>query len=393
MFNKKIVIISNYFPPEMGAAANRIQNMAEGLHDRGNEVTIICPIPNYPLGKIFKEYKGKFKVKEEKNEILIERYWVFPSVSRNMFVRFLSMISFAFSMWFSLFSLLKKKPNLIIVQSPPLFVALSGLLLSKLIRSKSILNVSDLWPLSALELGKLKKGVLYSILEEIEKINYRLADKIIGQSEETINYISNSINKDCLVYRNVPFFKETTSKPKNKTLKIVYAGLLGYAQGLLGLCKQINFKELNVEFHIYGSGMEENEIRNYIKNNDTTIFFHGRLNSDIIKIEILKYDVALVCLVDYIYGAVPSKIFDLMQLKTPILFSGLGEGAEIVKNEEIGLCSEPNDLSKLIENIETFKNMDTNSYTSFSDNCYTAHLNKFNLELEMDKLVNFIDYF
>lgn len=391
MSKNKIVIISNYFPPEMGAAANRIKNMAEGLRDRGNEVTIICPIPNYPLGKIFKEYRGKFKVKEEKNEILIERYWILPSVSKNMFVRFTSMISFAFSLWFSLFSLLKKKPNLVIVQSPPLFVALSGLLLSKLIRSKSILNVSDLWPLSALELGKLKKGILYSILERIEKLNYMLADKIIGQSEETINYISNIINKDFLVYRNVPFFQETTSKPKNKTLKIVYAGLLGYAQGLLSLCKQINFKELNVEFHIYGSGMEENEIINYIKNNDTTIFFHGRMNSDKIKGEILKYDVALVCLVDYIYGAVPSKIFELMQLKIPILFSGLGEGAKIIEKYQIGLCNEPKDLDLLIKNIETFKNMDVTSFNRFSDNCFKAHLKKFNLELEMDKLVNFID--
>jgi len=390
MAKNKIVIISNYYPPEMGAAANRIKNMAEGLRDQGNDVTVICPIPNYPMGRIFKEYKGKFRIDEKSNGIVVKRYWIFPSISKNIIVRFFSMISFASSMWLSLFWLLKNKPNLFIIQSPPLFVALSGLVLSKVVRSKSFLNVSDLWPLSGFELGLIKKGVFYSLLEKIELFNYKLADKIIGQSEETIVYIKKKVSKECLVYRNVPFYKEFKITQKKEPFRIVYAGLLGYAQGILNICKQVNFKDLDVEFHIYGSGMEESAIIDFLKSNNRNIFFHGKLDADKIKDEILKYDVALVSLVDKIYGAVPSKIFELMQLKIPVLFSGKGEGADIVRKEEVGLCSVPGDYNSLIENIRTFKKMDSYSFNEFSKKCFNAHVNKYNLELEMIKLLNFI---
>lgn len=390
MAKRKIVIISNYYPPEMGAAANRIKNMAEGLRDQGNEVIVICPIPNYPMGSIFKEYKGKFRIDEKSNGIVIKRYWIFPSISKNIVVRFFSMISFASAMWLSLFWLLKNKPNLFIIQSPPLFVALSGLVLSKVVKSKNVLNVSDLWPLSAVELGIMKKGIFYALLEKIETLNYRLSDKIIGQSEETISHIKKRIDRESLVYRNVPFYKEFPTKQKKETLRIVYAGLLGYAQGLLNICKQVNFKELNVELHIYGSGMEEEEIVDFIKNNETTVFFHGRMDADKIKEEILKYDVALVSLVTKIYGALPSKIFELMQLRIPILYSGEGEGAVIIMHEEIGLCSHSNDFLSLTENIITFKNMSVNSYNRLTKNCFNSHLKKYNLEIELAKLKYFI---
>ena len=390
MNKEKIVIISNYYPPEMGAAANRIKNMAEGLRNAGKEVVVICPLPNYPSGRVFKRYKNKFYKKEEIKGIEVRRYWIFPSISKNVILRFLSMFSFACSMWFSLFWLLKKKPSIVIVQSPPIFVAFSGLLLSKVIKSKSFLNVSDLWPLSGFELGLIKKGLLYSFLERIELFNYKLADKIIGQSEETINYIGKKVDKEFLVYRNVPFYKEFETSPKKETFRIVYAGLLGYAQGVLNICNHINFKDYDVEFHIYGSGMEEVALTNFLRSTNRNIFFHGKLDADKIKTEILKYDVALVSLVHKIYGAVPSKIFELMQLKIPVLFSGTGEGAEIVKNEEIGLCSASGNYNSLIENISAFKKMDRYSFKEYSNNCFNAHRNKYHLELEMIKLLKFL---
>lgn len=371
----------------MGAAANRIKNLADGLYNKGYDVSVICPLPNYPKGKIFKDYKNNFSVNEKIDGVKIKRYWIYPSKSKNGFIRFLSMFSFAFSMWFAIFSLFKNKPDTFIIQSPPLLVAFSGLLMSKFLLTKNILNVSDIWPLSALELGVIKKGKLYTFLEKIEKYNYKFADKIIGQSDEIITHVSNIVNKETLVYRNVPKYKKYP--PKEKTLgatKIVYAGLLGYAQGILKICEQINFKELNAEFHIYGAGMDENGIRKIANKENNNIFFHGVKSSSEIKKEIYKYDFGFVPLRNRIYGAVPSKIFEIIQLGMPILFVGEGEGKMIIEENNIGLTSSPNDFDSLRIKILELNKYDHKAYLKMSKNCLLAHKNGYKLEIQLEKI-------
>ena len=100
MKNKKINIFSIYFPPENGAASYRIYNLANGFVERGNNVNIITSMPSYPFGKIFKKYKYKIYKKEILNDINIYRLWIMPSKSKNIFLRFLSMMSYSISMFF-----------------------------------------------------------------------------------------------------------------------------------------------------------------------------------------------------------------------------------------------------------------------------------------------------
>jgi len=390
--SKKIVIISNYYPPEMGAAANRIKNLAQGLKEKGNEVTIICPLPNYPEGKIFKKYRNKFFKEEVIEGINVKRFWIFPSKSKKSIIRLFSMLSFAWSFWFSIFSFIRSKPDLFIIQSPPLFVGLSGLIFSKVLKSNNVLNVSDIWPLSALELGVIKRGFFYSILEKIEKINYKLADKIVGQSKETITHINTITTKKCLVYRNVPSFKKYPIKLKEKeNLKIVYAGLLGFAQGILKICEEINFKDLGTELHIYGAGMDEQKILEIVENQDKNIFFHGRKTATEIKKEILKYDVGFVPLKNKIYGAVPSKIFELMQLGTPILFYGEGEGAKIVMEEKVGFATNSDNITDLENRIVGFKEMSSIKFKEISLNSLKLHEEKYNLENQLNNFMKLLD--
>ena len=388
---KKIVIVSNYYPPEMGAAANRIKNLAEGLQEKGNTVTVLCPLPNYPEGKIFDNYRSKFFTKESLNNIVVKRFWIFPSKSKKSIIRLLSMLSFAMSLWFAIFSLIRKKPDMFIIQSPPLLVGLSGLLLAKLIGCKRILNVSDIWPLSALELGVIEKGRFYNFLESIEKLNYNLATKIVTQSNETAIHIKKIVAKETLVYRNVSNFIEYDVKEKSKgKLKIVYAGLLGYAQGILEICQSIDFKKLNAEFHIYGAGMHQEEIEKLV-NNSSSIFYHGVVSSLEIKEKIRMYDVSLVPLKNRIYGAVPSKIFELMQLGVPVLFLGEGEGELLVKENNLGLFCKSNDFKKLEKVIKKFTLLDQSEYSALSYNSLKAHKKEFRLDYQLTKFIDFIE--
>ncbi|MCF6306652.1 MAG: glycosyltransferase family 4 protein [Flavobacteriaceae bacterium] len=388
MENKKtILVISNYFPPEKGAASNRMFSMVDGFSKQNYKVTVVCPLPNYPQGKIFEGFKGKLYQKETTNFGEIYRLWLWPSNSSNKFVRLFSMISFSISL--KLFFFLKRIPKKVVIQYSPVFVGFTAVFLSILFRKKIILNVSDLWPLAGLEMGLLKKGAYYSILEKMEHFCYRKSDLILGQSEEILQHIKNlKIEQPLFLYRNFPDFippKITKKNDDKNVIKIVYAGLLGVAQGLLKICSEVEFTK-EVQLHIYGNGPETEKIKNINKEN---IFYHGELDREILHKELQKYDIGFVPLTNRIYGSVPSKIFELSRLGLPVLYFAGGEGETIVNYFCIGWTIPVNNNSALQDFITTLSSEKLKEFSNC--NIQEKSVINFDLNKQFEKLVNTFD--
>lgn len=285
---KDILIITSYFPPEIGAASNRISHLANGLND-SFDITVLTPLPNYPTGKIFDAYKGRFSHVSKENNITVKRLWIYASNSRNKLLRLVAMLSYSFSLsWYFMWH---KVPKTVIVQSPPLLVAFTSMLFLGLKKRTLILNVSDLWPIAGLELGAFKKNFSYRMLERIERFNYKKATLVLGQSEEILDHVKSIYpQKPTFLYRNFPDFEPPKIKPlpKSETLKIVYAGLLGIAQGIYKLCVELDYSD--IELHIYGSGAEEDKIKDFIsKHPDLPVFYHGRVSRMVLHFKILDY--------------------------------------------------------------------------------------------------------
>ena len=95
----KVLIVSFYYEPEVGAAPSRITNLAKGLKASGMDVDVLTCLPNYPKGRIFKGYRGHFSMKEEVEGINVYRYWTYATVSKNPIKRVLAMTAFATTMW------------------------------------------------------------------------------------------------------------------------------------------------------------------------------------------------------------------------------------------------------------------------------------------------------
>ena len=385
----KLLIISNYYNPEIGAAPSRISMLAEGLSELGNDVDIVCPLPNYPFGKIFDGYKNKLSIKEVFGSVQINRYWIYPSVSGNVIERILSMFSFSVSQLLFLFEYKKiKNVDWIIIQNSPLLVSFFAIGLFGKINKKIALNISDLWPMSALELGAIKKGKFYSLLEWIEKYNYKKSKLIIGQSEEILKHVNGFVDKPVFLYRNLQ--KNNNNFVKNKasgTFKIIYAGLLGLAQGVFEIIQNIDFKELGVEFHVYGQGNESEIINEYIAQNPLcNIFYLGAISKNDIQEILPSFHASIVPLKTSIKGAVPSKIFELAQYNVPILFCGGGEGADIVNSLGLGYVSEPANYGMLKKNIAKIKNLSTEKYNELLKNCESAVKNNFDFNEQLKQL-------
>lgn len=392
----KVLIVSFYYEPELGAAPSRITNLAKGLKASGVDVDVLTCLPNYPKGEIFEGYRGRFSMKETIDGINVYRYWTYATVSKNPFKRVLAMTSYAVTMWaFAFKRRLIKSYDRVIVQSPPIMVSASAVMFfRKLFGKNTILNVSDLWPGSAVELGFVRKGsTSFKVLSFLERFIYRDAASVMGQSQEIVEHICGMFpGKRAFLYRNL---QPVTGSPvvkreRNPRLKIVYAGLFGVAQDMLSLLKAIDFKSIDVEMHLYGGGNQMDDILSYIKDGDKNIYYHGYVSKQEINEELKKYDLSIIPLAAHIHGAVPSKIFDLLPAGIPILFSGDGEGARIVKDCGFGLVSKFGDYAALENNIRSFTAMSQSEYSVYVTNCLDAANGEFSFAKQMERFCDFI---
>jgi len=358
---EEILIISNYYPPEKGAAANRIEQLALKLNQNKYNVSVICPLGNYPKGELFDEYKGKFSVTENRDGITVKRLWIYPSVSKNLLIRIISVLSFSGMLFFYL--LFKKIPKKVIVQSPPLLLSFISVFVLSLKNKKIILNISDLWPMAAIELNALKKDSFsHKFSMFLERYIYKKATLILGQSNEIITHIHTLYSdKKCYLYRNFPDHNVSVIELKteeNQPIKIFYAGLLGIAQGVFELCQKIDLKGLNVELHIFGDGVEKTQLEALISSKkEERLFFHGMLDRTELHQQLKSFDVAIVPLKTRIYGSVPSKIFEYGSLGFPILYFGGGEGGTIVIENNLGWVAAVGDFNDLNEKIRTISSV------------------------------------
>lgn len=386
-----ILIISNYYPPEKGAAANRIQQMATKLDENNYNVSVICPLANYPKGELFPEYKGKFFTEEKEKNITIKRLWIYPSNSKNRVLRTLSVLSFS-SVLFT-YLLFKKTPKKVIVQSPPLLLSFISVLVLSLKNKKIILNVSDLWPLAAVELKALRKNSIpHKISLFFENYIYRKSSVIFCQSNEIIAHIQTLfMDKKCVLYRN--FSDHQIEKPlvenlRNEPIKIFYAGLLGIAQGVLELCQKIELGGLNVELHIFGDGAEKSMIEQFLKQNtQENIFFHGMLERNELHDQLNSFDIAIVPLKTRIYGSVPSKIFEYSALGFPILYCGGGEGESIIRENNLGWVSEVGNFASLNTTLIGISEIGKEQIQVMKKQVFVQATQNFNLDNQMKELI------
>lgn len=400
----KILLVAERYWPEVGAAPSRLANMAEGLKAEGNEVDVLTGLPNYPKGKIFDGYRGCVSRKEEHNGARLFRYWMYATVSRNPLARIINMFSFAVIIW--LFAFKRKTVrayDMVIIQTPSLVVAASAMKLFKGVYGRRcVLNVSDIWPSTAVDMGAMKEGgYSYRFLRKCELFLYRKCDAVLGQSQEILDYVKDEMQRCGMetdskrfLYRNLQHYALSYDhKKRNDKLKVVYSGLLGVAQDVAGIVQNVPFQQLGVEFHIFGGGNQLSEIEAWCASHpDSNVFTHGFVPKEQIAECLLKMDVGVIPLSTRIRGAVPSKLYDILPQGLPVLYAGGGEGAAFVESREIGYTCTPGDYAALTENITRMRDMDEEEYEQMSARCITVSRDELDFNKQMKECVNFLKF-
>src|ERR1700681_104517 len=166
----RVVLITHYFPPEVGAPQARLFELASHAAAAGHSVTVVTGLPNYPTGVIPPEYRDRSRRQETRQETMdgvrVIRTWVYATPNRGFLRRILNHLSFALS---SLTALRRVGPtDVIFIESPPLLTGLAVLVYARVKRAPYIFNVSDIWPQSAVELGALRNPVAIKLSEMLE---------------------------------------------------------------------------------------------------------------------------------------------------------------------------------------------------------------------------------
>lgn len=359
----KILLISQYFPPEMGAPQARLSEMLRRLRDMGHEISVLTAMPNYPTGKVFDGYKGRWRVRDSFEGMPVTRTWVFPSKSSRFLPRLACYFSFAIS------SLLLGvwgigRQDLVLIESPPLFLVPAALLISKLKRARPVLMVADIWPDILIQMGHAKKGLAVRMMYALESFCYNHSAGITlttpGMCQEirdrfphlpNVTILSNGVDTEMFRpdLRDAAIRSELGASPDD--FLVGYCGLHGLAQGLeivvdaaARLCDQVGIK-----FVMIGDGPTKEAVEQQAKKLDlpNLRLLPQRPKRDMPAI-IASLDVSLMPLSVRIPGAMPSKVYEaLASGAIPIVAKGT-DADMLVNRHNAGLSYEPGDLAEFV---------------------------------------------
>ena len=356
-------ILTQYYPPEMGAPQARLSDLARRLREHGHDVTVLTAMPNYPTGRVQAGYRVLFR-REQRDGVRVLRAPIYPNQSLGLLPRLASYFSFVVSsLIFGAFTL--PRLDFLLTESPPLFLGIAGFVLSRWKRARWIFNVSDLWPDSAVRLGVVGNGLGLSMARYLEAFCYRRAWLVSGQSREILEdirrrfpgvrtyHLSNGV--DGRLFR--PDRLSTQGRQRligdaaGGECVAVYAGLHGMAQGLdqvLDALARLNGTGPLAVF--IGDGPErERLVRRAAELHISRIRFLDAVPREDVPGLLASADIAIVPLKIRLPGAVPSKIYEAMASGVPVLLVADGEAADIVREAGAGVVIDPGDVAGLAD--------------------------------------------
>ncbi|WP_221567171.1 glycosyltransferase family 4 protein [Alkalihalobacillus sp. TS-13] len=356
MEEKKVLLITQYFPPDITAAAFRLVDMYEALNRENFKVTVITSLPQKAQLEEIQEDTNVFRVKLKKIKQKRKIFYIFN------YLQFMIKV-----LYIGIFTLKKEKFDYIIVTSPPIFVGLAGIIISKIRNIVLISDIRDLWPESILVNGILKKSsVIYKIFKKMEILLYNYSNKITCVSKEMKKYITkqeindekisvlyNGVSEKYINYHNKLFY--TKSFSENSTFKIMYAGNIGIYQNL-DMIIQLNQYLFNknekqkYEFVLIGEGIERKSLEEKARKlgMSNVKFLGPKTKEDVISL-LNNADALFLPLVEdkILEKTIPSKLFDYLLHNKPIITNISGEGKEILDKLQIGIYFKASSVENL----------------------------------------------
>lgn len=368
----KILYVSQYFPPEMGAPAARAAELSRHWARMGHEVTVLTGFPNHPTGVVPKEWRPRLRRLHFTETILgvrVVRTWLWPLPNRKAHERIRNYASFCLSAAVS--GLALSKPDVIIATSPQLLCALAGWWLAFWKRVPFVFEVRDLWPESLAAVGAGSEGsLLHRTLGAIAGFLYRRADRIVVVSpafkdhlmrywnvpSPKISVVENGVETD--LFRADPAAAEVRKQLNLEgRFLICYIGTMGNAHGLetlVAAAEELRTALPGAIFLLIGEGAEKQRIVDLASMRGLiNIQFLGQQTREQIPAYISAADLCLVMLkkTELFKTVIPTKLLEYMACERPVIVAVDGQARKIVEEAGAGVFVEPENSRALVKAI------------------------------------------
>lgn len=370
----KILYVSQYFSPEMGAPAARASELAQHWAHAGHDVSVLTGFPNHPTGIVPAEWRGRLHrlaYHEKAGRVNVFRTWLWPLPNRKAHERMRNYVSFCLSA--ALRGLGIPRPDVIIATSPQLLVGVSGWWLALARRVPFVFEVRDLWPesLTAVGLGS-EKSLLHRSLLSTARFLYKRSDHIVvvtpafkdhivrhyDVAAEKISVIENGVETALFAPSAAAANHALRSKlgVSGKFL-VCYVGTMGMAHGLdtlLDAASQLQNQNAAVMLLLVGEGSEKKRIQAVTQSRGlANVRFLGQQPRETIPSFISASDACLVILkkADIFKTVIPTKMLEFMSCARPVIVGVDGLAREIVERAGAGIVIEPENSSALAQAI------------------------------------------
>jgi len=398
----KILLLTQWFDPE---PTFKGLLFAQALKKQGHEVEVLTGFPNYPGGKVYEGYKIRAYQKDIIDGITIHRAPLYPSHDGSAIKRILNYISFAISTFF--IGLIKTR-NIDVIYSyhPPLTTSLSALLLGLFKRVPFVMDVQDLWPDTLSATGMLNNKKALFLVGKVCDFIYKKAAKIVvlspgfksriesrGVPEGKIEVIYNWCNESAL-----NDFEESSVKlPDNGNLNLVFAGNLGYAQGLptiISAAEILQKNNIKINIILLGDGVakskavEDSEIK-CLKN----VYFIPRVPMQQVGSILVQADILLVHLTnnELFEITVPSRTQACLAMAKPIIMGVSGDAADLINQSYSGITCEPDNPISLAEAITKLSSLSDEKRAKMGSNGRDFYYKDLSLKIGVEKFVRIFE--
>jgi colanic acid biosynthesis glycosyl transferase WcaI len=366
----RVLITTQYFVPEITAAAARVQAFAKGLVRRGHEVEVVCEVPNHPAGEIAPGYGGHLVDRRQMDGFEVRYIWVYATSSKSSAARITNYLSYAAMA--SLVGLGRRRADAILASSPPLPVGGVGAALAFRHRIPWVLDIRDLWPDLAVTVGQVGEGRLLRAAQRLEHRLYRSAAAITATTEPFKRTIESRGGKGKVTV--IPngtsgiFLAAGATVPEPALLgendgrfTWMHAGNLGLVHGLESAVMAARALGDGFRLVLLGEGPRRTALQELAQTLPAgSVAFHDAVPQEEAARLMRASDALLVSVspMPGLEGTVASKLYDCCAVGRPVIVAAGGETKRIVDGSGAALCVAPGDGEALAAAVRRLRDDD-----------------------------------